>query len=89
MYNIYEENIRLREVIQQQEKDRLFMRDCEEELVRLKALLKEVTEKRDSMPSEREEIKDRIIMKLEDELISTKIELKEVTLQLNKLTRMQ
>lgn len=65
------------------------MKDCEEELVRLRALLKEVTEKRDSMPSEREEIKDRIIMKLEDELISTKIELKEVTLQLNKLTRMQ
>lgn len=27
--------------------------------------------------SEREEIKDRIIMKLEDELIATKIELKE------------
>lgn len=76
-------------MIQQQEKDRLFMRECEEELVRLKGLLKEVTEKRDSMPSEREEIKDRIIMKLEDELISTKIELKEVTLQLNKLTRMQ
>ena len=64
LYNIYEENIRLREVIQQQEKDRLFMRDCEEELVRLKGLLREVTEKRDSMPSEREEIKDRIIMKL-------------------------
>lgn len=52
------------------------MKDCEEELVRLKALLKEVTEKRESMPSEREEIKDRIIMKLEDELIATKIELK-------------
>lgn len=76
LYSIYEENIRLREVIQQQEKDRLFMKDCEEELVRLKALLKEVTEKRESMPSEREEIKDRIIMKLEDELIATKIELK-------------
>ena len=28
-------------------------------------------------------------MKLEDELISTKIELKEATLQLHKLTRMQ
>jgi capsule polysaccharide export protein KpsE/RkpR len=31
-------------------------------------------------PNEREEIKDRIIMKLEDELISLKIELKEVKL---------
>ena len=30
--------------------------------------------------SEREEIKDRIIMKLEDELIATRIELKEARL---------
>jgi hypothetical protein len=33
-------------------------------------------------PNEREEIKDRIIMKLEDELISLKIELKETKLKL-------
>jgi hypothetical protein len=39
--------------------------------------LREVQDKNGSMPSEREEIKDRIIMKLEDELITTKIELKE------------
>lgn len=32
-------------------------------------------------PSEREEIKDRIIMKLEDELISVKIQLKEAKLK--------
>jgi hypothetical protein len=73
LYDIYEENLRLREIIQEQEKDRRFMKECEEELVRLKTLLKDVTEKKDSMPSEREEIKDRIIMKLEDELINTKI----------------
>jgi hypothetical protein len=54
----------LREVIQEQEKDRQFMRECEGELTRLKSLLKDVTEKKESMPSEREEIKDRIIMKL-------------------------
>lgn len=48
-----------------------------------------MTEKRNNMPSEREEIKDRIIMKLEDELICTKIELKDANLQIHKLTRMQ
>lgn len=36
-------------------------------------MMKDINEKKSSMPSEREEIKDRIIMKLEDELISTKI----------------
>ena len=41
------------------------------------------------MPSEREEIKDRIIMKLEDELINTKIELKEANIQIQRLTKMQ
>jgi septal ring factor EnvC (AmiA/AmiB activator) len=63
--------------------------ECETELARLKNLLREMAEKRDSMPSEREEIKDRIIMKLEDELICTKIDLKEANLQIHKLTRMQ
>jgi hypothetical protein len=71
------------------QRDRQLVRDCEAELARLKGMLREVTEKRDTMPSEREEIKDRIIMKLEDELICAKIELKEATLQLHKLTRMQ
>lgn len=65
------------------------MNECETELARLKNLLREMAEKRDSMPSEREEIKDRIIMKLEDELICTKIDLKEANLQIHKLTRMQ
>jgi hypothetical protein len=89
LYSVYEENIRMRDMLKEQERDRHLVKECEAELTRLKALLREVTEKRDSMPSEREEIKDRIIMKLEDELICTRIELKEANLQLHKLTRMQ
>ena len=38
--------------------------------------MKEMEERRSSGPTEREEIKDRIIMKLEDDLISTRITLK-------------
>jgi len=33
-------------------------------------------DRKGSIPTEREEVKDRIIMKLEDDLITTKIELK-------------
>ena len=73
LYNVYQENIQLREMLKGQNKDQEFINECENELVRLKMLLKEVNEKKVSMPSEREEIKDRIIMKLEDELINTKI----------------
>ena len=73
LYNVYQENIQLREMLKGQHKDQEFINECENELVRLKMLLKEVNEKKVSMPSEREEIKDRIIMKLEDELINTKI----------------
>jgi archaellum component FlaC len=53
-------------MIKQLETDREFYSDCESELGRLKAMMKEMGEKKNSMPSEREEIKDRIIMKLED-----------------------
>lgn len=35
-------------------------------MARLKRMMKEVNEKKSSVPTEREEIKDRIIMKLED-----------------------
>ena len=42
----------------------------------LKGMMKNANERKHSIPTEREEIKDRIIMKLEDELINTKIELK-------------
>jgi cell shape-determining protein MreC len=53
LYSVYQENIRLREIIAQQEKDREFMSECEAELVRLRALLKEVTEKKNQAPTER------------------------------------
>jgi hypothetical protein len=47
------------------------MAHCQEEIDRLKSLVKELSEQKILLelrqaPSEREEIKDRIIMKLED-----------------------
>ncbi len=76
-------------MIAKYEKEGQFYSECEAELARLKKMLKDVNEKKSSMPSEREEIKDRIIMKLEDELISTKIELKEAQLELARVNRLQ
>ena len=89
MYQVYQENIRLRDVIKKYESDRQFYGECEAELERLKRMMREVDEKKSSMPTEREEIKDRIIMKLEDELITTKIELKETRMELNRANRLQ
>lgn len=66
LYQLYEDNIGLRDALKQGEKDRELLKECEAEVGRLKSLLKEISIKKDSMPSEREEIKDRIIMKLED-----------------------
>jgi hypothetical protein len=45
-------------------------------------LVEELMEAKTIGPSEREEIKDRIIIKLEDELITLKIELREAKIKL-------
>jgi hypothetical protein len=45
-------------------------------------LVEELMETKSIGPNEREEIKDRIIIKLEDELINLKIELREAKIKL-------
>ncbi len=54
LYQLYEENIGLRDALKQGEKDRELLKECEAEVGRLKSLLKEISIKKDSMPSERE-----------------------------------
>lgn len=51
LYGVYEENLKMRDMLKEQEKERQWMRECEAELSRLKGLLREVTEKRENMPS--------------------------------------
>ena len=74
---MYNENIQLKQKVNKTGEN-IFIRDCEEEINRLRSLVETLMENQGitNGPSEREEIKDRIIMKLEDELIAAKIELK-------------
>ena len=64
------------------EQERDFFGECKDEIERLKGLMRTADDRKSSIPTEREEVKDRIIMKLEDDLITTKIELKEAQLEL-------
>ena len=69
---LYTENATLKERLGQLENEGEFRTECETEINRLRTVLNEM-KSREGMPNEREEIKDRIIMKLEDEIISVRL----------------
>ena len=85
---LYSENAALKERLSHYEREGEFRAECEAEIARLRNVLGEMRNK-ENRPSEREEIKDRIIMKLEDELITARLELKEAQLQLSRFSRIQ
>ena len=64
MYHVYQENLKLKDVVGRYEREKEFYGSCEAELARLKILMRSMDEKKVQMPTEREEVKDRIIMKL-------------------------
>jgi plasmid stabilization system protein ParE len=69
---LYRENMELKEIAENCQ-SASFVNECEDEVRRLRTLVEELMDVKSIGPSEREEIKDRIILRLEDELIAVKI----------------